>query len=123
MSGSKRRLTFGMSVPGWRAWAGLVVAPMAWGIHHQLGSDVSYAACDRDPNRVALAAGIVLLVLIVAAGWMSWRAWKNAGGMDVEEADALEVFIPLLSIMAATLFALTIFVQLLADIIIPSCFG
>jgi TRAP-type C4-dicarboxylate transport system permease small subunit len=123
MSDAKPKLGIGSSVPGWRAWAGLVVGPIAWGIHHQLGSDVSYAACDRGPDVIALAVGLVLLVTIGAAGWTSWRSWKTAGGMHVEEADALEVFIPLLSVMGAILFALTIFVQLLADIIIPSCFG
>lgn len=123
MNGSKQHWGPGMSLPGWRAWAGLIVAPMAWGIHHQLGSNMSYAACDRDPDTVALAAGMVAIVIIAAAGWMGWRAWKSAGGLEVDEADALEIFIPLLSVMAATLFALTIFVQLLADLILPSCFG
>jgi hypothetical protein len=112
-----------MSLPGWRAWVGLIVAPMAWGIHHQLGSNMSYAACDRDPDTVALAVGVIAIAIIGAAGWMGWRAWKSAGGLEVDEADALEIFIPLLSVMAATLFALTIFVQLLADLILPSCFG
>lgn len=123
MNGSKRHWGPGMSLPGWRAWAGLIVAPLAWGIHHQLGSNMSYAACDRDPDTVALAVGAIAIVIIGAAGWMGWRAWKSAGGLEVDEADALEIFIPLLSVMAATLFALTIFVQLLADLILPSCFG
>jgi len=123
MNGSKQRLAFGMSVPGWRAWAGLVLAPLVWGIHHQLGSNMSYAACHRDPDTVALIAGIIALVVIAAAGWLGWLSWKSAGGLETEEVDSLEVFIPLLSVMAATLFALTIFVQLLADLILPPCFG
>jgi hypothetical protein len=123
MNSPKQRSGFGMSVPGWRAWAGLVVAPVAWGFHHQLGSNMSYAACDRGPDTVALTAGLIALLVIGTAGWLGWQSWKSAGGVEVEEADALEVFIPLLSIMAAALFALTIFVQLLADLILPSCFS
>ncbi len=123
MNGSKSRLSFGMSVPGWRAWAGLVVGPIAWGIHHQLGSNLSYAACDRGPDMIALIVGLVALAAIGLAGWLGWRAWQRAGGMEVEEADALEVFIPLLSITSATMFALPIFVQMLADLIVPSCFA
>jgi hypothetical protein len=123
MNGSKYRSAFGMSVPGWRAWAGLLVAPLAWGLHHQLGSNVSFAACERGADTISLIAGIVALAVIAATGWLGWQSWRTAGGVEVEEADALEVFIPLLSIMAATLFALTIFVQLLADLILPSCFG
>ena len=123
MNGSKPRWSLGMSVPGWRAWAGLIVAPVAWGLHHQLGSNISFAACERGADTISLAAGLIGLIVIAAAGWLGWQSWKSAGGVEVEEADALEVFIPLLSIMSATLFALTIFVQLLADLILPSCFG
>lgn len=121
MSDTKRR-TVTFDAPGWRSWAGLIVSPIAWGLHHQLGSNLSYAACDRGPDVVALAMGIVALLVIAAGGWLGWRAWRDAGGAADDEADALEVFVPLLSMMAATLFGLTIFVQLLADILLPSCF-
>jgi hypothetical protein len=120
MTGSKQRLGLDR-VPGWRAWAGLIVGPVMWGLHHQLGSNLSFAACDRGPNNVALIAGIIAMVIIGVSGRLGWVCWKDAGG-DAE-ADALEIFIPLLSVMAAVLFALTILVQLLADIILPSCFG
>jgi TRAP-type C4-dicarboxylate transport system permease small subunit len=121
MSDTKRR-AYTFNTPGWRSWLGLIVSPIAWGLHHQLGSNWSYAACDRGPDVVALIAGIIALMVIGAAGWLGWRAWRKAGGAADDEADALEVFVPLLSVMAATLFWLTIFVQLLADIILPSCF-
>lgn len=122
MTEPKQRRAFAYDVPGWRAWAGLIVSPAAWALHHQLGSNWSYAACDRGPNAVALIAGAIALIVIVASGALAWRAWRNAGGAADDEADALVIFVPLLSLMAATLFALTIFVQLLADIILPSCF-
>ncbi|MFC4308859.1 hypothetical protein ACFPN2_07180 [Steroidobacter flavus] len=112
-----------MSVPGWRAWAGMIVGPIAWGIHHQLGSNLGYAACDRGPDAISLIAGGVLLAVIAGAGWLGWQSWLQAGGLEVDEADAIEVFIPLLSVMATALFALPIFVQMLADLILPSCFG
>jgi TRAP-type C4-dicarboxylate transport system permease small subunit len=121
MSDTKPR-AYAFNTPGWRSWLGLIVSPIAWGLHHQLGSNWSYAACDRGPDVVVLIAGVLALLVIGAAGWLGWRAWRNAGGAAGGEADALEVFVPLLSVMAATLFWLTIFVQLLADIILPSCF-
>lgn len=121
MSDSKRR-SLALNAPGLRSWLGLIVSPVAWGMHHQLGSNWSYAACDRGPDAIALIAGAIALIVIGAAGWLGWRAWRRAGGAADDEADALEVFVPLLSVMAATLFGLTIFVQLLADIILPSCF-
>lgn len=121
MSDTKRR-AYTFNTPGWRSWLGLIVSPIVWGLHHQLGSNWSYAACDRGPDVVALVTGVIALIVIGAAGWTGWRAWRSAGGAADDEADALEVFVPLLSVMAATLFWLTIFVQLLADIILPSCF-
>jgi hypothetical protein len=121
MSDTRRR-TYPFNTPGWRSWTGLIVSPIVWGLHHQLGSNWSYAACDRGPDVISLIAGVIALIVIGAAGWLGWRAWRKAGGAADDEADALEVFVPLLSVMAATLFWLTIFVQLLADIILPSCF-
>lgn len=108
--------------PGWRSWAGLIVAPIVWGLLHQLDSNWSFAVCDRGPDVISLITGVIALIVISGTGWLGWRAWRNAGGAADDEADALEVFVPLLSVMAATLLGLTIFVQLLADIILPSCF-
>jgi hypothetical protein len=123
MSSEKQRTAFGLRVPGWRAWIGLLVAPILWAIHHQLGSNLSFAACDRGPERIALIVGIIALLFIAGTGWLGWRSWRRAGGTAVEEADALQIFIPLLSVMSATIFGLTVFVQLLADVILPPCFG
>lgn len=120
MTETKRRI-FTFNTPGWRSWLGLIVSPIVWGAHYQLGSNWSDATCDRGPDVIALVAGVLALAAIIAAGWLGWRAWRKAGAAD-DEADALEIFVPLLSAMAATLFGLTIFVQLLADIILPSCF-
>jgi hypothetical protein len=122
MTGSKQR-SFGYPLPGWRAWAGLIVGPIVWGLHHQLGSNLSFAACDGNPHGVALITGAIALLILAASVWLAWTSWKQAGGTAAEEAEALELFVPLLSIMAATLFGLTILVQLLADIILPPCFG
>jgi TRAP-type C4-dicarboxylate transport system permease small subunit len=123
MSGFKQRLTSGYRLPGWRAWAGLIIGPIVWGTHHQLGSNLSFAACDRAPDRISLVAGIIAVVVLAAAGWLAWSSWRSAGGTAADEADALEIFVPLLSVMAVTLFALTILVQVLADLILPPCFG
>lgn len=123
MTRSSERPGFGFRAPGWRAWAGLIVAPIVWGAHHQLGSNVAFVACDRGPDTLSLIAGVIGLVFIAASGWIGWKSWRDAGGRATDEADALALFVPLLSVMAATIFGLTILVQLSADFILPPCFG
>jgi hypothetical protein len=115
-------MSFG-ALPGWRAWSALIVGPIVLGLHHQLGSNLSFAACDRGPDHILLIVGVIALLILAATGWLAWQSWQDAGGTAAEEAEVLQIFVPLLSVMAATLFGLTIFVQLLADIILPSCFG
>jgi hypothetical protein len=122
MSSLKPLRTFDRHSPDWRAWLGLIVSPIVWGMHHQLGSNLSFAACHREPDDVSLLAGAAALIVIAVAGGLAWNRWKRAGGANASEADALDVFVPLLSVMSATLFGLTILVQMLADLILPSCF-
>lgn len=122
MSSIKALRKFDRHSPGWRAWLGLIISPAIWGVHHQLGSNWTFAACDRGPNAIALVAGVIALIAIGIGGALAWHHWRGAGGATAEEADALDVFISSLSLMAATLFGLTVAVQLLADIILPSCF-
>ena len=114
---------FGSAPLGWRAWLGLIVSPVAWAFHHQLGSNFAFAACDRGPDIVALLAGGVAIALIAVAGWLGWRSWKHAGGALGADSEELGHFLPLLSVMAAGLFGLTIAAQWFANLLLPSCFG
>jgi hypothetical protein len=104
-------------------WASLIVAPLAWAVHHQLGSNFAFAACERGSARLAALAGAVLLLIVLASGWRSWRMWRRAGGDSAQDHEALERFVPLLGWMSAVLFALPIAVQLIADLLVPPCFG
>lgn len=107
----------------WHGTASLIVSPLAWALHHQLGSNVAFAACQQAPDRVAIVAGIGALLLILGSGWIAWRAWRQAGGSLRQPAEQLSIFIPLLGWRAAALFAMPIAVQLLADLLVPPCFG
>jgi hypothetical protein len=101
----------------------LVVAPLTWALHHQLGSNLAFAACEQSTPRTTLIVGVGALALIAWVGGIAWSAWRrkhDALGMSTEE---LDVFIPLLGWMAALLFGLTILVQLLANVLLPPCFG
>ena len=107
----------------WACWSGLTVSPLVWALHHQLGSNFAFAACERGSPWVAASSGVVALGIVAATGVWSWRAWRRAGGGASRDAEQLEIFIALLSCMSAALFGLTIAVQLLADWAVPPCFG
>lgn len=113
----------GASGKRFAGWASLVIAPLAWAVHHQLGSNFAFAACERGAPGVAALLGVALLLLVMATGWSSWRSWRRVGGAAGEDNEALERFVPLLGCMSAVLFALPIAVQLLADLLVPPCFG
>jgi hypothetical protein len=106
----------------WRATCALYVSPLVWALHHQVGSNVAFAACERRPHLLAIWLGIVAIGVIAASGVVAWRAWRQAGGSTREDAEPLGIFFPLLSVMTAVLFALTIAVQLIADVLLPPCF-
>jgi hypothetical protein len=116
----------GMSSPprdGRRGGAGLIVAPLAWALHHQVGANWSFAACDRDPGRLSMVLGTLAVVAMLIAAMVAWREWRRVGGSWTHNADTLATFVPLLSLMACVAFGLPVLVQLMATVLLPPCFG
>jgi hypothetical protein len=108
-------------LPRWLAWAGLILAPAAWALHHQASSDLDYWDCGRGGGP-AVVMGLVLLALALTGGGVSFLAWK-AGRDDATGAtDSSARFIAALGMMSSGLFSLTILVQIGAALILPSCF-
>jgi hypothetical protein len=105
----------------WRAWAGLVAAPLAWALHHQIGSDANFTDCDRGDGGVAIAVGLAALVLSLLGGALSLSAWRRAGQAEGPGLGS-DRFIAALSLLACALFSLTITVQIMAGVILPACF-
>jgi hypothetical protein len=107
---------------GWRGWAGLVAAPAAWAVHHQSGSDLNFYDCHSGDTPTLIAIGLAMLVLVVVGGFLSFTAWRAAGGEPSRNAELPARLIPALGMMAAGLFGLTILVQIVAAVILPPCF-
>lgn len=108
--------------PRWRGWAGLVVAPVAWALHHQAGSYLNFADCHRGTGAVLAAIGAACLAVTLIAGLLSYAAWHRAGGGEAHDEAPSGRFIPLLSLMTAGLVLLTLMVQIGAAILLPPCF-
>jgi hypothetical protein len=111
-----------MSAPvnvSWRGWAGLVVAPTAWAIHHQAGSDLNFTDCRTGDASLLIPIGLAMLALALLGGGLSLTAWR-AGRKAPQDGSAR--FIPTLGVMAGALFSLVILVQTAAAVILPPCF-
>jgi TRAP-type C4-dicarboxylate transport system permease small subunit len=106
---------------GWRSSCALYVPPLAWALHHQIGSNIAFAACERAPHVVAIVIGLIGIGLIAISGAFAWGAWRRANRDAHAESESLATFVPLLGIMNAALFALPIAAQLIADIVLPPC--
>jgi hypothetical protein len=106
-----------------RGIAGLIVAPLAWALHHQVGSNWSFAACARDPGVVSMVVGAAAVAAMLVAAFLAWREWRRVGGSWTENAETLARFVPLLSLMACLAFGLPVLAQLMATVLLPPCFG
>ena len=108
--------------PSWRAWAGLVAAPAAWVVHHQLGSDLNFADCARGDGVTLVLVGLASLAVALAAGGFSLQAWRRAPPAPEGGTPPVGRFLATLSLMSSFLFSLVIITQILAALTLPPCF-
>jgi hypothetical protein len=108
--------------PGWRSWAGLVAAPAAWIVHHQVGSDLNFTDCRRGDTATLVLIGVAALIVAMAGGVVSYMAWRGTGASLGESQEGSGRFIAVLALMISALLSLTIIVQVAASLILPPCF-
>lgn len=106
---------------GWRAWAGLFLGAAGWALHHQSGSNGNFSRCMAWNGWADAGMGLVEALVVLTGGWLSWTAWRRAGGEPETGHEASGRFVPAISLMAAALFLLTILIQMAAGLILPSC--
>jgi hypothetical protein len=107
--------------PGWRAWAGLFGGAAVWALHHQLGSAGNFARCSIADARVDLTVGALAMALVALSGWLSWTAWRKAGGREDASHEPAGRLLAAVSMMASALFMLAIITQMIAGLIVPAC--
>lgn len=93
-------------------WAGLVAAPVCLALHQQgLTSLLHYDCHLGSPGKGALSF-VILAVVLVASGTMSWRARSGS---------ELRRFLAVGSVLAASLVLFAIAMQTAATFILPGC--
>jgi hypothetical protein len=103
--------------------AGVFAGPVAWFISTQGNYALVPWMCANKTQIVPMLAA-ALVVLSLLGGFLSWRAFANAG--SVPESDRAgggrpHRFVAAVGIMMAVLFALVIAVQGLAGVVFNGC--
>jgi hypothetical protein len=101
---------------GLAPWSGFFLGFLAWGLDHQVGSSLVFADCRLGGPLLTLGLGAVCAVVAISGGALSWLSRHPGSG----EAQTRR-FAALLSLSAAGLFLLAIFLQSLSGLIIPAC--
>ena len=100
------------------AWTALAAAIIAWFGSQQVGADLSFAHCHASGAVPVLIIGLLALALAGVGAFLSHRVWDRQAAEDQGKP-----FIALVGMLTAGLFAIAIVYQILAALIIPSCFG
>jgi hypothetical protein len=96
-------------------WAGLLVPPVAWAAHHQLGSDLIFYDCGLGRTGLILGLGVAMALVTVVAGWVSWES-RHKG-----EQNGMRTFAVALSALSAAVFLLALLYQTEAALMLPAC--
>lgn len=97
-------------------WAGLFLGALAWFLHHQLVSNVTYWECSRGGPWLTGGLGLVFALIAGLGGVVSWRA---RAAPDGPRSGPFAVWV---SAGSAAIFAFAILLQALSGFIIPGCF-
>ncbi|MER8808031.1 hypothetical protein NKI12_08600 [Mesorhizobium australicum] len=103
------------------SWGGLLSGPLAWAISTQLNYALVPWQCNRQ-IPVVLPIALLLVLLSLLGGVLSWRARRQEGAaFKPERTRGTEQFVADLGILAALLFALVIVMQGSAALILDEC--
>jgi hypothetical protein len=99
----------------WTPWIGLVAPPVAWAIHHQVGSDLVFYDCRLGDTGLIAALGLAMGLIAAVSGWISWSSRPDGQSMEVR------TFAAYLGAMSGAIFFLALAFQTLATLLLPPC--
>jgi nicotinamide riboside transporter PnuC len=105
-------------------WFAVLAAPLAW----MLGLNAEYSlvrvACAKDTSLSLHLVSIATLLLALAGGWVSWRAWKRTGREGPGEGGGTlprSRMMVAMGLMGSALFSLAILTQWVASLFFDPC--
>lgn len=102
-------------------WAGLVLGPIGWALHHQGGSDWAFWTCNAAGPWPTTLLGVLGLLIALAGLVWSWRAWRGEGGDREALHDSVWRFLPALSLLVCALCLVALAFQTIAGLIYVGC--
>jgi uncharacterized membrane protein YhaH (DUF805 family) len=99
--------------------AAFLGGPAAWLLHLLSSYGVIAVACMRGTRNAGVIVGVLTIVLAAAAGasgLLAVRRWRDASREDEAEAVLMVV-----GMLGAALFALTIGLQTVVALVVPTC--
>jgi hypothetical protein len=112
-------MTMRLAESRWAPWAGLFMGAIAWGAHHQIGSNLVYLRCSPADRWLVIALGAAFLAVAFGATLLSWVSRRS--GQQTEHAVEMRLFTAWISTAAGALFALAIAFQIAAGLLAPTC--
>jgi hypothetical protein len=100
-----------------RLTVALFLPPLAWFLFQQGLSATMRAYCRAGGPPIGVLWGVGSLILCALAAWLAWPATRSSG-LEVQHASR---FLALLALIGAGLFALAVFFQTLATLVVPPC--
>ena len=115
------RLQRGRSVA---LWAGVIGAPVVWGIGFETAYALSPYACGNGIHLSLHFISAVTFVMALIAAYLSWRDWHAAGGSP-EETDGGTIprirFLGALGMFLSLVMAMLILAQGMASFFFEGC--
>ena len=106
------------------SWAGLAVGPAAWAVSTQANYSLVSILCARGHGVKPVAVlALVLVLLSLASGFLSWRAWQRhgSGGQVPEEDGRPRNLLAGIGVLSALLFAVIVATQGAAALVLHGC--
>jgi hypothetical protein len=105
-------------------WVAVLIGPIAWFLHQQVGYGVAAFACGRNGEvGLHVVTGIALLVPAVGAiiAWRTWARLARVGTAHEDETVARNRFMALGAGLSSLLFALVIVAQWVLTFFLRPC--
>ena len=96
-------------------WIGLFAPPIAWAIHHQVGSDLVNYDCRIAETPLIALLGAVMALIALASALISWASRRGEAGTEVR------TFAAYIGAMSGAVFFLALVFQTMATLMLPAC--